>query len=611
MADVDETRVLLPRQASLTTAVEDSNIPFLENAHRPHGGIRIELSTLLRDSIPVILSYVLQNSIQTVSVVITGRLGPNELSTAAFSVMLAFRFDPLGWCVALGGTTGLDTLGSQSFTGGKRSTDLSVHFQRCVVLLWVLFIPVAVVWFNISHVLLALGQDARLSHDTQSYLRILAFGGPGYIAFESLKKYLQCQVHYTPLGYLGSAVALSIMYWIAFALLAIYAWVSPTHQHNNTWGGIRPRQVFDFHNCILFLKLALPGILMVGTEWAAFEIVALAAGRLGSLSLAAQSVIMTTDQILNTIPFGIGIAASTRVGNFIGARSASGAKAAGHLSALLSMITGLVVMVLLLCTKDVYGYIFSDDAAVVHLVAQVMPLVASFQIADGLAGSCGGVLRGLGRQHLGALFNLVAYYVMALPMGLALAFHWRLGLQGLWIGQVVALFIVGIGPVAMSDLLSVPTCYAMLSAGMNSSHFLPKKLHTLAEARFKLTEIAFPDLEDLIAQASLNSKDASTCYGTMDLNARRRDAKSSRAYEMWAWDVHVKTWEHAWEIRERLSDLTSVFVSIFFKISLSPPLADLSTVFSEPVAREKIFYFPILDGSRRVSPEELKKTAEE
>ena len=33
---------------------------------------------------------------------------------------------------------------------------------------------------------------------------------------------------------------------------------------------------------------------------------AIAAGRLGSLPLAAQSVIMTTDQILNTIPFGIG-----------------------------------------------------------------------------------------------------------------------------------------------------------------------------------------------------------------------------------------------------------------------------------------------------------------
>jgi multidrug resistance protein, MATE family len=64
--------------------------------------------------------------------------------------------------------------------------------------------------------------------------------------------------------------------------------------------------------------------LLISFSRAAFEIVALAAGRLGSLPLAAQSVIMTLDQsepsfipapsahtnlsmtVLNTIPFGIG-----------------------------------------------------------------------------------------------------------------------------------------------------------------------------------------------------------------------------------------------------------------------------------------------------------------
>ena len=47
-----------------------------------------------------------------------------------------------------------------------------------------------------------------------------------------------------------------------------------------------------------------------------------------------------------------------------------------------------------------------------------------------------------GRQHLGALFNLVAYYVLALPLGITLAFHTKthLGLQGLWIGKFSFLF---------------------------------------------------------------------------------------------------------------------------------------------------------------------------
>jgi len=250
-------------------------------------------------------------------------------------------------------------------------------------------------------------------------------------------------VHYRQFGISGSPIALTLTYWLAFLFLIMYTAWSPTHTRNQTWGGLQLRATLDPRSCVTFLKLALPGILMVESEWVAFEIVALVAARLGPVSLAAQSVIMTTDQVLNTIPFGIGVAASTRVGNAIGRRDAAGAKFIGHLSALLSALAGAVVMFSLLASRNVFGYLFSNDESVVQLVAQVMPLVASFQVADGLAGSCGGVLRGLGRQHLGAAFNILAYYILALPLGITLAFRAGYGLQGLWMGQVVALFIVG------------------------------------------------------------------------------------------------------------------------------------------------------------------------
>ena len=68
-----------------------------------------------------------------------------------------------------------------------------IHLQRCIVLLWLLFIPVGLLWIFAGPVLRVLGQDERLSYDVQRFLRILVVGAPGYIAFESLKKYLQCQ----------------------------------------------------------------------------------------------------------------------------------------------------------------------------------------------------------------------------------------------------------------------------------------------------------------------------------------------------------------------------------------------------------------------------------
>lgn len=74
-------------------------------------------------------------------------------------------------------------------------------------------------------------------------------------------------IHYTSLGLLGSPVALSITYWMCFFLLVIVTYYSPTHARNGTWGGFQLKIVVDLRSCWLFLKLALPGILMVGTEW--------------------------------------------------------------------------------------------------------------------------------------------------------------------------------------------------------------------------------------------------------------------------------------------------------------------------------------------------------
>lgn len=48
---------------------------------------------------------------------------------------------------------------------------------------------------------------------------------------------------------------------------------------------------------------------------------------------------------------------------------------------------------------------------------------------------------------------------------------------------------------AAKTLNQVDAAYATASAGMHPSHTLPMKLEAIAEAGFKWTEIAFPDLE--------------------------------------------------------------------------------------------------------------------
>ncbi|KAK4216422.1 mate-domain-containing protein [Rhypophila decipiens] len=436
-----------------------------------------EMWFLTKAAVPVILAYILQNSLQTASVLIVGRLLSSEaLAVAAFSYMFAMA---TAWLIALGGTSALDTLASSSFTlsaakgnsAASGRSNLGVLLQRGIVVLSGFYLVVAIIWVFFSEGLFRLlHQPEAISVGSARFLALLAPGGLGYVWFECMKKFLQAQglyragtyvllitapinvvLNYTfvktlGFGLMGAPVATGISYWLSFCLLvgyyAFFVHGKAQDGEEECWTGLHPRRACT--NMAPFAKLAFLGVIHVGTEWWAFEIVALAAGRLGTLPLAAQSVVMTADQIINTIPFGLGVAESARLGNMLGAGRPMAARRSAHSAALLSILFGSIISITLLATRHKVGGLFNSDERVISLVAEIMPYVALFQIADGLNGSCGGALRGMGRQWVGALVNCVSYYAGALPGGIWLAFQGGWGLAGLWMGQCVALSLVGI-----------------------------------------------------------------------------------------------------------------------------------------------------------------------
>jgi multidrug resistance protein, MATE family len=158
------------------------------------------------------------------------------------------------------------------------------------------------------------------------------------------------------------------------------------------------------------IRLAIPGLVMVVSEFLAFEILTLASSHLSATALAAQSVLATLSIITFQIPFPISIAASTRLANLIGAGLPGASKVCINVTIVMACCAGLFNIVVLTTLRNFIPRIFTSDPAVTDLVVNVIPLFAAFQLFDALVANCSGVLRGMGRQKIGGWVNVICYY---------------------------------------------------------------------------------------------------------------------------------------------------------------------------------------------------------
>ena len=85
------------------------------------------------------------------------------------------------------------------------------------------------------------------------------------------------------------------------------------------------------------------------------------------------------------------------------------------------------------------GHLYTQDRAVIAMVAALLPIAAVFQVFDGIQVVSAGVLRGAADITFPAVMALIGYWALALPVGWVLAFRSGLGARGLWWGFVVGL----------------------------------------------------------------------------------------------------------------------------------------------------------------------------
>lgn len=192
------------------------------------------------------------------------------------------------------------------------------------------------------------------------------------------------------------------------------------------------------------LRVGLPVGLHMGAEVGVFALVALLAGRLGTLQLASHQVVISIASFTFTVAVGVATAGSVRVGLAVGARDQAQTRLAGRVTFVAAtLIMGSSAIAFALFPAQI-ARLVTDQRDIIAGAVPLMIVASFFQLSDGVQASGAGVLRGAGDTPYVFWANLIGHWLIGLPIALILGFTMKMGVVGLWWGLSVGLTIVAI-----------------------------------------------------------------------------------------------------------------------------------------------------------------------
>ncbi|XP_004233485.1 protein DETOXIFICATION 9 [Solanum lycopersicum] len=426
-----------------------------------------ELKEASRIALPMIVVTVSQYLLRVSPMIMLGHLGELSLSSASIATSLC---NVTGYSVLFGMSSALETLCGQAYGAGQYRK-LGTFTYSAIICLFLVCIPVSVLWIFTDKLLILMGQDPSIAKEAGKYAIWLIPTLFPYAILQSVVRYLQAQSLILPmlinavaslcfqvaicwafifklnLGIVGAALSIGLSYWLNVILLMLYVKYSSACE--------KTRASFStdvFLTLGDFFRLAIPSAVMVCLEWWSFELIILSSGLLPNpmLETSVLSICFTTTSVHYHIPYSFGAAASTRVSNELGAGRPQAAKIALVAVLVLSATEVVLASITLFVVRNVWGYTFTYEKEVATYVAEITPVLCISIIMDGTQAVLSGVARGSGWQHIGAYVNLGAYYLVGIPAALFLGFVLHLNGKGLWSGLVA-------GATVQSISLSVVT----------------------------------------------------------------------------------------------------------------------------------------------------------
>ena len=205
----------------------------------------------------------------------------------------------------------------------------------------------------------------------------------------------------------------------------------------------------DWPRFFSIVRIGTPIALTITAEAGIFGAAAFLMGNIGTAQLAAHTVALQIAALAFQIPFGVGQAATIRVGYFYGARDKDGIARAGWSAIVIG--TGFMVVscsAMIFMPRTLLHIYVDPDAAknsvLVGFALRYLVIAAAFQLVDGLQAVAAGALRGLQDTRTPMWIAIFAYWVPGIGVAVWLGFYTPLSGTGVWIGLATGLAVAAL-----------------------------------------------------------------------------------------------------------------------------------------------------------------------
>ena len=449
--------------------VASPNVPVPDA--QPSSSLRRELAALVALALPLAAVQLGNHLMGFVDVLYAGRLGKIGLAGTGIGNGIYFAVSVVGIGIVLG----LDPLASQAFGAGRPRharqsmwqglytaalvtlplcvliIGLSLSLERfgvvpeaaqtartyvfarlpsLVLLLWAVALRSYLQAAHVGFPILLATVLANLANAAAGWA--LAFGDAGLVRLGLPALGLPA------LGVRGLGLAATAASGTQLALFALVVRFVPVG------AGDEPVRRFDAAAVRRILVLGTPIGLMMAAETGVFALAQVLIGGMAVYASGAHQVALQYASLTFSVCIGIGAATSVQVGRAVGAGDEAATRRAGLMGIGLGASFMALAGVVIAAAPGVLARFVTLEPEVVPMAVTLLRIAAVFQLFDGIQAVSAGALRGAGDTTWAFAANVVAHWIIGLPVGLALGYAAHMGAPGLWWGLTTGLIAVAL-----------------------------------------------------------------------------------------------------------------------------------------------------------------------